>query len=324
VHAANATRQRDWPDTMLLTSTHDTKRSEDVRARLAVLSEVPERWATTVERWFERHASQREAAGPSRNLEYLLYQTLVGAWPIGAERVLGYLQKAAREEKRHTDWHRPARAYERATAAFATRLLADPGFTDEVASFVDSIRDAGWVNSLVQTTLKLTSPGVPDLYQGCELWDLSLVDPDSRRDVDFDRRRTLLAEVVSAGVATIWERRDEGLPKLAVSRALLRLRRDHPERFGAGATYEPLTPAGPRSDHVFAFSRSGTVAVVVPRLTVALGDRFGSWDWGATSVALPPGPWDDVLTGARHPGGGSDVADLLRDLPICVLSRADV
>ena len=323
-HAANLGRQREWPTSMLLTSTHDTKRSEDVRARLAVLSEVPAAWDETLRGWFTRNARHRRPAGPSRNLEHLCYQTLVGAWPITADRLCDYLVKAAREEKRDTDWHDPDEVYEQALTGFARDLLDDRGFVAEVERFVDRIRDAGWVNSLVQTTCKLTAPGVPDVYQGCELWDLSLVDPDNRRPVDFGLRRSLLATAGEAAPGELWERRDEGLPKLALVRTLLHLRRDQPDAMGVDAAYAPLQVEGPRSDNAVAFARGTRVAVVVPRLTLRLGDGFGAWDWGQTHVDLPAGPWRDVVTGAQHPGGATPVADLLTTLPVAVLTRSEL
>src|SRR5262245_5744517 len=168
---------------MLATSTHDTKRSEDVRARLDLLSEIPERWAGAVHRWSVRNSRHRPGDWPDRNAEYLFYQTLVGAWPIDSDRMTAYMAKATREAKAHTSWTSPNETYEHALRAFIESSMADRAFTSDLEAFVAPLIAAGRVNSLAQTLLKLTTPGIPDIYQGNELWDLSLVDPDNRRPV---------------------------------------------------------------------------------------------------------------------------------------------
>lgn len=170
---------------MLATSTHDTKRSEDVRARLALLSEIPEKWAEAVRRWSESNERYRKDNLPDRNAEYLFYQTVVGAWPIDAERAAAFMEKAAREAKMHTGWERPDPDYENALKAFVEGVLSDPAFVSDLEAFVTPLIEPGRINALSQTLIKLTAPGVPDLYQGTGLWDLSLVDPDNRRPVDF-------------------------------------------------------------------------------------------------------------------------------------------
>ncbi len=213
-----------WPSTLLATSTHDTKRSEDVRARLALLSEIPERWAEAVRRWFAhnaRHARQARDAHPAdhahdgaqidANTEYLLYQTLVGAWPLDAERAAAFLEKAAREARTRTSWHRPDAAYEAALRGFVAAVAADEEFQRDLADFTAPLVAPGRVNSLAQTLLRLTAPGVPDLYQGCELWSLALVDPDNRRPVDFALRRELLARLAEATPEAVMAGMDEGL-----------------------------------------------------------------------------------------------------------------
>lgn len=305
-----------WPDTMLATSTHDTKRSEDVRARLALLSEMPDAWTAAVRRWSAHNAPHRRGGWPDRNAEYLFYQTLVGAWPLSVARALAYMEKAVREASQHTTWTSPNAAYEAAVKHFITATLADTDFTQDLQAFVAPLIQPGHINSLAQTLLKLTAPGVPDIYQGTELWDLSLVDPDNRRPVDFVLRRRWLAELPHLSVEAIWRRRAEGLPKLWVIRQTLAVRRRHPEWFGAGGAYQPLRVAGRKARHLVAFARAGQVITLAPRLPLGLGG-----DWAATTVTLPPGDWLNALTGERVVGGIQPVADLLKRFPVALLSR---
>jgi (1->4)-alpha-D-glucan 1-alpha-D-glucosylmutase len=324
-HAANALRQRDWPRTMLSTSTHDTKRSEDVRARLAVLSELPDIWVRTVEEWRALAASHRGPNGPSPAHEYLTFQTLVGTWPIDADRAVAYLTKAAREAKRETDWLDPDEAYEADLVAFVRGLLDDGGFVAALEQLLDLVVEPGRLTALSQTLLKLTSPGVPDLYQGCELWDLSLVDPDNRRPVDLERRHQLLRELdhdphpvdILAGM-------EEGTPKLWVTHRALRLRRDRPHLFGPDVSYRPLYAAGARGAHVVAFCRGGEVVTIAPRQVVRLGGGFVDWEWDDTTLPLPPGRWRCVLSG-QVADGGTDVPlrELLAAFPVGLLVRED-
>ena len=194
-HAACSEAQRRWPTAMLASSTHDTKRSEDVRARINLLSEIPDRWSAAVNRWAELNHRYRRDDLPDRNAEYLLYQTLVGAWPIETDRIVAYMEKASREAKTHTSWTHPNPVYEDALRAFIQGILNHPPFTTDLEGFVKPLVEPGRINSLAQTLLKLTAPGVPDFYQGTELWDLSLVDPDNRRPVDYQKRRRLLAKM---------------------------------------------------------------------------------------------------------------------------------
>ena len=304
-----------WPATMLTLATHDTKRSADVRARLNLLSEIPAQWDAAVRRWAEHNERYRTQGYPDRSLEYLMYQTLVGAWPIDVARMTQFLQKASREAKTHTSWMDPVAAYEDAVAQFATSVMADAEFLGDLQTFIGShqLVSLGRVNSLAQATLLLTCPGVPDLYQGSELWDLSLVDPDNRRPVDYELRGGLLDEIRHAGAADARARADEGAPKLWLISRLLEARREHPELF-QGAPYEPLAATGPRAGHVVAFSR-GKLVVAVPRLVVGLGG-----EWGDTSIELPAGAWSDVLTGHGFEGGAVAVRDLLADFPVAVLA----
>ncbi|MGH9152851.1 MAG: malto-oligosyltrehalose synthase, partial [Acidimicrobiales bacterium] len=222
----------DWPTSMLATSTHDTKRSEDVRARLHLLSEVPGAWAEAVRRWFAANTRHRSGIDrPDPNAEYLLYQTLVGAWPLSAERAAAYMEKASKEAKVHTSWIDPDPGYDAALRAFVEGVLGDEAFLADLAGFVEALVAPGRVNSLAQVLVKLTAPGVPDTYQGSELWDLSLVDPDNRRPVDYGVRRRLLGQLAGLGPEAVLARADEGLPKLTVVREALQLRRRRPGAF---------------------------------------------------------------------------------------------
>ena len=316
-HQACEKNQHLWPTAMLATSTHDTKRSEDTRARISLLSEIPERWGEAVRRWFKRNGKHRRDGWPDRNAEYLLYQTLAGAWPVSPERAVAYMEKATREAKAHTAWTRTSSGYEEAVRGFIQAILEDREFTDDLEAFVAPLVEPARIHSLAQTLLKITAPGVPDFYQGSEVWDLSLVDPDNRRPVDYGLRRRLL-EDLQRGMAPeeILARMDEGLPKLWVIRQGLHLRRRHPELFGPEAGYRPLPTAGPRTDHAVAFLRGGGVAVIVPRLVIRLGR-----DWGGTAVELPPGRWRDEMTGEEVEGGRRNVADLLARFPVALLTR---
>jgi (1->4)-alpha-D-glucan 1-alpha-D-glucosylmutase len=288
-HEAMATTA--WPRAMLASSTHDTKRSEDVRARIALLSEIPGELAAAVYRWSGMHEA------PDANLAWLLFQVLVGAHPLPVDRALAYVEKATKEAKRHTSWTDPVPEYDDAVRGWVEALLTDEAFLADLDTFVAPIVDAGWSNALGAQLVKLTAPGVPDVYQGTELWDLSLVDPDNRRPVDYDLRRRLLAEVEGMTPAEAWARRDEGLPKLLITRDALRAR--------VGGDYQPVVARGPLAEHVDAFARGGKHATVITRLPLGLR-RAGGWD-AETTVELP---WGEVL-----------VADVLRDLPVALLRR---
>ena len=306
-----------WPDTMNTLSTHDTKRSADVRARIDLLSEIPGEWDRATRRWMEINERHRVNALPDRNVEYLMYQTLVGAWPIDGTRLDAFLVKAAREAKVHTSWLDPNQVYEDALLRFANGALTDREFVRSLESFLDrhEIVAHGRINSLAATTLLLTAPGVPDLYQGTEVWDLSLVDPDNRRRVDFTAHERLLAEVREAVAAEVLERADEGAPKLWLIARLLAARRRDPGLF-AGSGYAPVTARGARAGHAVCFARD-RLFVLVPRLIVGLGD-----DWADTTVRLPPGRWRSMLTAIEVVGGKEvAVAELTRDFPVAVLGR---
>jgi len=325
----------EWPATMTTLSTHDTKRQEDVRARLAVLAENPENWAREVSAWHERAAALPGSRPPDPPTEYLLWQTLVGAAPIDHERLTGYLRKAMREAKLSTSWAEPDSHYEAAVLSYASRALSDPEIARRVAEFAALIEPDALVNSLGGKLVQLTMPGVPDVYQGCELTGLSLVDPDNRRPVDFDTRHALLAALHAPGRGAgpgLDGPAGRDLAKLLVTSRALRLRRDHPDWFAGD--YQPLAAAGPAAAHVLAFARSGKTVTVATRLPGGLRRRGG---WRDTTLTLPAGRWQDVLTGAEYgerPAAADrgcrvsgpvvmSLADLTRHLPVALLARTE-
>jgi (1->4)-alpha-D-glucan 1-alpha-D-glucosylmutase len=314
-HTACAEAQARCPRAMLASSTHDTKRSEDVRARINLLSELPERWSQTVRRWAELNQRYRRQNLPDRNTEYLLYQTLVGAWPIETERVIAYMEKASREAKAHTSWTDPNPVYEDALRAFVEGVLNSTGFTRDLENFVTPLIEPGRINSLAQTLVKLTAPGIPDFYQGTELWDLSLVDPDNRRPVDYGLRRRLLGEMKTMTPEQIWDRIDDGLPKLWVIRQTLKLR--HGRQFFVPAdSYRPMAARGAKSDHIVAFARGERAITVVPRLSLKLAGN-----WSDTAIEIPPGRWRNELTGETIKDREIRLAALFKRFPVALLSR---
>ncbi len=304
-----------WPRRMLATSTHDTKRSEDLRARMSLLAEIPEHWIAAVRGWSELNRPFWRGGLSDRNAEYLFYQTLVGAWPIESDRIVEYMRKAAREAKLRTSWTAPNEEYERSLTGFIESALDNPEFVNEITKFVTPLIWPGRVNALAQTLLKLTAPGVPDFYQGSELWSITLVDPDNRRTIDYVRRRRLLAELRDLTVEQIVARADEGLPKLWLIRQALDLRRRRPQLFGRDGSYRPLHAHGARSAHVIAFSRGAGAITVAPRLPIGLGG-----DWADTIIALPRGRWHNVLTGEAFDGGETPLANVMRRFPVCLLA----
>ena len=329
-HERQAHRARLWPSAMLTTATHDTKRGEDARMRLAVLSELAEEWLERIDRWSSWNATSRSEVGgrtvPELREEWLLYQSLVAAWPAdgdadGAEvveRTVAYMRKAMREAKLATSWLDPDEAHEAAVERFIRAILEPSSrFRSDLASFAGRIARLAVTNSLAQLVLKCTSPGVPDVYQGSELWDLSLVDPDNRRAVDFTERARLLEALDGARPSELLDRWPDGGIKLLVLRSLLRLRRDLPAAF-AGA-YRPLAVAGAHATNVVAYARGTgrrTVVVVVPRLSAALAG------WGDTAVE-PPGVRTilDVVTDRSFASDRAlPLRDLFSELPVAVLS----
>lgn len=318
-HQACANTQMHFPHTLLCSTTHDTKRSEDVRARLAALTEFPQQWQQTVLQWSQRNAQYVDEYGPDKNAQYLIYQTLVGAWPISLERMQGYMEKATREAKEHTSWTQQNEQYESSVQRFLQCILEDEQFCSEVNAFVEQIKRPGFINSLAQTMIKLTAPGVPDVYQGTDLWDFSLVDPDNRRPVDFALRQSLLQQLEGMTPNDIVQRMDEGLPKLWLVQQVLEVRNRYPALFGEKGDYSPLQTSGRWAQRVMAYSRGGAVAVVVPRLSAELNG-----DWGDTHIHLPAGEWHNALTGESFGSAPADVQALFASFPVALLIRKDL
>jgi (1->4)-alpha-D-glucan 1-alpha-D-glucosylmutase len=348
-HEAMRRRARDMPRAMLATATHDHKRGEDARARLAVLSELPELWSRTLRGWLADHAQLctrisrpglEALQAPSPADRIMLYQALVGAWPPGlaaadreavaafTQRVAGWQQKALREAKLHSSWMLPQTAYEDACRSYLTALLqgeAAHGFIGQLAALLEVLAPAARSNSLAQTLLRLSCPGVPDLYQGCELADFSLVDPDNRRPVDMAARRQGLASTwppEQGWQADLWLH-----GKQVLIRQALALRRRHPAVF-CGGDYRPLAVTGPAARHVLAFARhaEGTTAVTaVLRHTARLALAADDAGWAATRIELPgdvPGSrWSDALGGQVHAAdvGGLAVATVFAAAPVALL-----
>jgi (1->4)-alpha-D-glucan 1-alpha-D-glucosylmutase len=364
-HLRQQRRAQRHPASMLTTSTHDTKRGEDARARIAALSEVAGEWSRRVRRWDQLNRSRRQLVGdrraPSRLESYLLYQTMIGSWPVDpaertgfagrgeqspakpsnndfagrgeqspakpsnndfAERMAAYAIKALREAKQSSSWSRPDGAYEEAVAEFVRRVLDGSGpnvFLDDFAPFADEIAARGAVNSLTQLVLKLTCPGVPDVYQGSELWDLSLVDPDNRRPVDFARRAALLDHISGADPAALLASWRDGRIKAYVLCRLLSLRAEHPELFAAG-DYRPLSIDGASAGSAIAFERSGggaSITVCAARLAGSVGIPPIGDRWGDTAIAAGV-TGTEILTGAP---ARPRLAELLSVLPVAVVMR---
>jgi (1->4)-alpha-D-glucan 1-alpha-D-glucosylmutase len=304
-HEAMESRQRTRPQSMTTLSTHDTKRSEDVRARLAVLAEVPGDWTEVVRRWV------RVAPLPDPALAHLVWQAAVGAWPISRERLQAYALKAARESGAGTSWIDPDERFEGRLAEMVDKIYDDPALHREVDDFAASITAPGRSNALGQKLIQLTMPGVPDVYQGTELWDHSLVDPDNRRPVDFSLRRALLARIDDGWLPPV---DDSGAAKLLVTSRTLRLRRQRPELF---ASYRPVFADGRVGEHVLAFDRGGAVAVAT-RLPVGLSRHGG---WGDTTLSLDGHSWTEVFTNTSYGGNRLSVAELLRVFPVALLVK---
>jgi (1->4)-alpha-D-glucan 1-alpha-D-glucosylmutase len=323
-HAYCERMQATHPYTMTSLATHDTKRSGDVRARLAVLTEVAPRFGAAIYRWSRMNATFRKKAAsgvmPDTNTEYLYYQTLIGAWPLSVERAQAYMLKAVREAKLQTSWIANNKEFEDALMDFIAKTLENPPFLRELEQFVERVKEPGRVNSLAQTLMKYTAPGVPDLYQGTEVWDLSLVDPDNRRPVDYECRRKMLDEILQLEgpdmARRVMERSHEGMPKMWVVYRALQMRKEHPEWFGEKAAYVPLIVEGSRSEHVVAYLRGESVVTVVPRWTTKVAGA-----WRDTSLLLPDGTWMNRLTGSTMQGGRVALRSLLRDFPVALLAR---
>lgn len=315
-HSFCANNHRRQPATMLSTSTHDTKRSEDVRARINLLSEIPNKWDRALQHWAHANHKYKTDGMPGRTTEYLLYQTMIGAWPIPSDRLLPYILKATREAKNRTSWLDPNEGFENATKQFVEAIYGDREFIADLEKFVMPLIYPGRINSLAQVLLKLTAPGVPDLYQGSELWDLSLVDPDNRRPVDYDTRRRLLEELPRLSVADVMKRIDEGLPKLWLIHNALRVRREYADAFGPAGGYRPLEGSGAKADHAVAYVRGDRIAILVPRLVLKAHET-----WLDTAFELPEGEWENALTGARLSGGKLRLRKAFAEFPVALLIR---
>ncbi|MCF2526239.1 malto-oligosyltrehalose synthase [Yinghuangia sp. KLBMP8922] len=301
--------QATFPDTMTTLSTHDTKRSEDVRARLAVLAEMPAEWASVVRGWEKAAQRHRGEPGPDRYDSYLLWQTLVGAGPVSVERMQGYLLKAMREAGRSTSWTAPDRAYERAVADYVTAVLNDRELQSSVQEFVTRIGDAARTAALGAKLVQLAMPGVPDVYQGGEGVLRTLVDPDNRAPVDFEAGAARLAHLDAGGAC-----RDLDDEKTLVTSAALRWRRRDPAAFGREGRYAAVHAHGPAAAHLLGMRRGFTVALAT-RLPLGLAAAGG---WGETRLDLWKGTWTDLLTGRRI-ARDAPVAEVLARLPVALL-----
>lgn len=345
-HKTNADRARRWPHAMLGTSTHDTKRGEDVRARLALLAEMAEEWGRQVAGWSRilraRRGDLQGGAPPDKNDEYLFYQLLLGAWPaeltgIGipdadalkafSDRIEGALVKSMREAKLHSGWAAPDMVYEEAMLGFARDALdpARPAFLEAFLPFQERVAALGVSNSLAQTLVKLTAPGVPDIYQGADLWELSLVDPDNRRPVDYparmamlDRLEPALAEDPAGAFARLREGWRDGAVKLALTKQVLAVRSAHADLFRDGA-YEGLAAEGVAADHLCAFARREGDKVAITAVTRFPARLEEAGGWGDTSLTLGTGIWRDALTGRRFTTGEVLATDLFAILPVALL-----
>ncbi|WP_104135680.1 MULTISPECIES: malto-oligosyltrehalose synthase [unclassified Cryobacterium] len=306
-HERQRTRQAGFPHSMTTLSTHDTKRGEDVRARIAVFAEIPAEW--------EAALGQLRAAHPLNDapFENLLWQAIVGAWPASRERLAAYALKAAREAGTATTWTQSNAGFEAALGDLVTAAVASGPTRELLIALVDRLQQPGWSNSLTQKLLQLTMPGVPDVYQGSELWETSLVDPDNRRPVDYARRRDLLTRLENGWLPPVDE---TGAAKLLVTSSALHLRRDRPDLF---TRYLPVPAFGPASNNVVAFDRGGAITLTT-RLPIGLHEAGG---WGDTAIAVAGRTVVDVLTRQRFDGPSLRVADVLARYPVALLVAAD-
>jgi len=342
-HQLNIDRAEWTPHSLLGTSTHDSKRSEDVRLRIAALSELPIQWRKAIRRWMRINRKFRTIidgdVAPSPNEEYFLYQTLIGCWPFELTperrsdfitRVQQYLVKALKEGKVNSSWIEPNEEWEQAVTNFIIKIL-DPKtgahFQKALTPLAEEVARLGAWNSLTETILKCTLPGVPDFYQGTEIWDFSLVDPDNRRPVDYSLRKRLLKSLSTTSPEELISDWKSGRIKLFVIQRLLQFRRRHEEFFRL-ANYFPLFLQGEKADHLVAFLRTyqdETLLVVVPRLTAKLGPIPLNQIWADTKLdsACLPGIWSDILTDKSHAFQEQEilVSNILTHFPFTVLSR---
>jgi (1->4)-alpha-D-glucan 1-alpha-D-glucosylmutase len=306
------------PSTMISLNTHDTKRSSDVRCRLAAISEYPDEWSSAVRKWMGMAKKYRTEDMPEANTEYFLFQTLVGAWPIERERLISYLEKAARENKEFTSWLNPDEKYEKALFDFADKVLSDETICRDIEDFVKLTGPEAWHKSLAQTLLLMTAPGVPDIYQGTELWNLSLVDPDNRRPVDYKKREKLLDEAEKASWEKALEEIEPGFTRLWMINRCLSFRKDHRDIFNTPSNYGPLNTREPASSGLAAFTRGEDLAVIIPWIHGKV-----DLDQDETEVCLPSGKWRDLFTGDITEGGWQKTKDLVKKFPLSLLYRDD-
>jgi (1->4)-alpha-D-glucan 1-alpha-D-glucosylmutase len=311
LHDAMAERQRDWPHAMTCLSTHDTKRGEDARARITALAELPDAWATALD------ALLTAVPLPDPGFGSLLWQAILGAWPTEPDpdlrdRLHGYAEKAMREAGDHTTWTEVDETYEAAVHAAVDAAFDDETVRRVLRALLDQVAGPGWVNGLSAKLLSITLPGVPDVYQGSELWEQSLVDPDNRRPVDFGLREKLLDSLDRPRLGVHAD--DPGEVKLLVTARALTLRRTRPDLF---TSYAPVAVSGSAAEHALAFDRGGAIAVVT-RLPVGLTARG---TWGDTTLELPPGRWTDVMT--EDPVATGVLSDILATYPVALLVRED-
>ncbi|CAN5165778.1 malto-oligosyltrehalose synthase [soil metagenome] len=317
-HDAMEVRHTDWPAAMTALSTHDTKRGEDVRARISVLAEMPDLWAETLGAILAAHQHRTGSPTPDPGFASLLIQAALGAWPITPDRLHAYATKAMREAGEHTGWTDIDQTYEDWAHDLVSGFYDLAGIRGPFEALVETIAPPGWVNSLGAKLVALTMPGVPDIYQGSELWEQSLVDPDNRRPVDFDRRAAMLARLDAdpGRIPSLGGLDDDGLAKLLVTSRAARVRRDRPDLFTG---YAGLTATGPAADHLIAFDRGGAITLAT-RLPLGLAAGGG---WRDTVLDLPAGRWREVFTGRLIgvEAAGTEVAGILADLPVALLVK---
>lgn len=337
-HKKMKARQKHWPLSLNATATHDTKRGEDVRARLNVLSNIPEEWVAIVREWQAINFDLKARGAPDANDELFIYQTLIGTYPMPgesdndfSERLITYLQKTLREGKQHSDWAKPNEEYELAVTQFVQKLLEKSGaFWQNFAAFHQKISDFGVVNSLTQTALKFNCPGVPDIYQGCEHWDFSMVDPDNRRPVDYRLRRTMAKN--KTALAHLWDNRFDGTIKVKLVQTLLKARANDPLLWTHGE-YIPLTVTGKYQEHIIAFARhyrDKWVVTIAPLNIATICNRqqteINRIDWGDTAVSTPtnsPSEFANLLSGQQSEYKNQiPVNEIFKELPIAVLRTA--
>ncbi len=316
-HSFCSRMQADWPMTMLTTSTHDTKRGEDVRMRINMISDVPGQWQDNVKQWYEQNKKYHTGNLPNANTEYFLYQTLLGCWPIEINRLKEYMIKAAREEKVHTSWTKVKGKYEEALESFIENICKDNEFINSLESFISLILKPARISSLSQILIKYTAPGIPDLYQGAELWEIVLVDPDNRRAIDYEFRQNIFTQMEKMSSKEALEHLDTGLTKMFVLHQCLKVRRENQECFGADSSYTPLEISGAKAGNIIGFRRNERIITIAPRLLLGLQN-----DWQDTLLKLPAGRWTNVFSSQTFENV-IEIKNLLSDFPLALLIKEE-